>query len=283
MATLLLFGLKSSIFKAEFYQKSLKRAHLYDQLADNLLPTFLSGGGQGQGMPPEAQAELVGAIKEAIPQTWFDEQIKMVSDGIFNYIKGDTNEVKANIVLTQAKQTLAAKLSSGALGANSQELNQGLAGIPDQFDLGAMITKNGALSPARQAYQIGNLVAWVCLALAVLFWLIIGLINLFYPPGMMKWLSIPVMAVSTVFFLVMVGLKIAVSYFAAQALVSGMDANLRPLAEDGLKYLIYPIFNVFLWEAGIIFILSLLTLIAAIILTRKFPKKPEPVQNKPAK
>lgn len=276
--TLLLFGLKATVFDANFYQKSIIKMDLYNQLVDKTLPTLLasfSGGQNNSG--PVNQTELIKIVKEILPPVWVNEQIKNISDATFSYIKGSTNSINLIINLSEKKILLSQKVANLApqnQAVKPEDMKQMLASVPDQFDLGAMLVANPAISQVKQVYRIILLATWISLALSLIFLLIIGLANMFYPPGMMKWLSIPVMISSSLLFLTVITGQF-ILFFSISQMVSGLDANFKPLVQDILKFFLNPILTKIEWEAGIVFVLSLAILITAIILTHKFPPKTE--------
>jgi len=280
LITLILFGLKTTVLTAEFYQNSFIKMDVYTQLVDKALPAMLNSSSENEKekLSAEEQAKFVEIVKEALPKNWAEAQFKSITSAIFSYVKSETNRIDLKISLVEAKKILVQKLATvdAQNPASPEEINQVLSSIPDQFDLGENLMKDNTIVTARQTYHIIFLADWVGFILSILLLLILGLINLFYPPGMLKWLSIPVMVQSGMLLLIVIAGQMLATYYLTAFIQTAAEPIFRPLAQDGLKFLINPIFVAFEWESGIFFALGLITLIIAIILTRRFPEKREP-------
>lgn len=168
-------------------------------------------------------------------------------------------------------------------GASSQDLEEMvmssvtgkdglLSQLPDQFNIGeAILKKPGANESILRFFTIfGMVFRALSIALGILI-LLLALINRKYWPGMLKWLSIPLMIPAAIVLVLAV-----IAQIVATALIGGyltvLPGALKSLATTKAITLIAQFFWIFEFYSGIILVGLIIILILAIILSKIYPK-----------
>lgn len=144
--------------------------------------------------------------------------------------------------------------------------------LPDQYNLGEIMSKGNFLSEVKRFVDLFRIGMWISLGISFILFAIIVLMNMKYIPGMLKWLTIPLLIVS------IIALALGgIGYLTINSLVGGFTISLpnefKVIIFDLIKSLTGNIFFGFELNAGIIFVISIVTLIVAISMQRKNPPK----------
>lgn len=166
--------------------------------------------------------------------------------------------------------------------AISQELSKEITGegglisqLPDNYNLTEKINKNPAKTEAMQRfYKIFTLIFKALLLASSIILAILALINIKYFPGLLKWLATPLMIPSLIIFILALAGKL-LSVLLITSYLTILPAEMKAAASALTNNIFGSIFNVFQFYGLIFLIASLLMLIVAIILSKKFPYQPK--------
>jgi len=153
-----------------------------------------------------------------------------------------------------------------------------LTKLPDQYNLGEIISKGPFLDTAQRGIDIFRMVMWISLSVSIVLLLIILLMNMKYIPGMLKWITIPLLIVSiSVLILGVIG------YFSINSLVGGFTISLpnefKVVIFDLIKSFSGNLFISMMSITGIIFLISVVVLIISIVLGKKFPYQEQNIKT----
>lgn len=167
-------------------------------------------------------------------------------------------------------------------GTNTKEISESLtkditgkggliSQLPDNYNLTEKISANPAKTEALQRfYKIFNLIFKALLLASSIILAIIALINIKYFPGMLKWLCIPIMIPSLIILILGLTGKL-LSVLLMTSYLTILPAEMKVAASALVNSVFGSIFNVFQFYGLIFLIASVLMLILAIVLSKKFP------------
>lgn len=140
--------------------------------------------------------------------------------------------------------------------------------IPDQYNLGDIISKYSFLNSAQRFYSFYNIGSWVALGVSLFLLLIIALINMKNIARMLKWLSIPMLIVSAPILIFSL-----FGNLLAPVLLSGYLITLSAVLKDLIRSIIQSasgqFFGSFEIIAGAVVLISIIMLIISSILNKK--------------
>lgn len=149
-----------------------------------------------------------------------------------------------------------------------------ITNLPDQYDIGKIINQSPQTLPAIQRFfYFANLAFTVLMIASILLLVIIGLMNMKYLPGMLKWLAIPLIIAS--------GAVLIFGLFGQATIMLLLGGYTTVLPEE-MRNLLNSLISVFsqnlsfrfILYPGIILALAIGLLILAIVLGKKHPYQP---------
>lgn len=325
---LIVFGIKSSVFSANFYKTTLQKSDIYNQLLDrsgSLLSGMVGGESSRLGLGPINTDDLQKILKDSISPVWLKTQIENIPDKFFAFANGKNSTLDIIIPLTDIKKTLPENLSKvikakietlptctseqtkklqsqkegepmsfdcKPQGMDVSQIESGLlesitgpkgliTNLPDQYDIGKIINQSPQTVPAIQRFfYFANIIFIILLIASVLLFVFIGLLNVKYLPGMLKWLSIPLLIAS--------GAVLIFGFFGQVILMvllggytTTLPAEMRTLVNSLIGVFSQNLSSHFKLIPGIILVLAIALLIVAIVLCKKHPYQPqEKIDNK---
>lgn len=226
-ALILLFSLKTSLIKPDFFTQSFEKNNLFDVVIEQGAQYLSSGIGVEGGMKVGKlnQEEFSTLIKQSLSPEWLKTQTNNTFKEIFSYVNKEKETIEYMVPISELKSSFAKNLSS-----NNKELESQLSQLPDQYDLGAYLMKKNSLNGLREFYTMGNKLMTIFSSLLIFIVILLLLINRKNIRGALKWIIIPVLIPSLLILIIALLGKMAI-IFISSGLLAGFPAQAKEIAK----------------------------------------------------